>query len=105
MEQKNQVNAYGGLGANGLDFGDAALISEEQADKEIQEAFSSAAVPVKPLRLDDEDLEDKDENLIENLETIDELIKCPSKLQSDVVDPDDQAPFEITDDSGYLKVL
>lgn len=95
MDQKNQVNAYGGLGANGLDFGDAALISEEQADKEIQEAFSSAAVPVKPKapRLEDEDVDEKeDENLIENLETIDELIKCPAKLQSDV-DPDDQAPF------------
>ena len=89
------MNAYGGLGANGLDFGDAALISEEQADKEIEEAFSSAAVPVKakPLKLDDEEVEEKeDENLIENLETIDELIKCPVKLQSDV-DPDDQAPF------------
>lgn len=57
----------------------------------MQEAFSTAAVPAKPkvLKLDDEEVEEKeDENLIDNLETIDELIKCPSKLQSDI-DPDD----------------
>lgn len=49
LEQKGQVNAYGGLGANGLDFGDAELISQDQAHKELHEAFSTAAVPVKPV--------------------------------------------------------
>ena len=63
MDQKGHVNAYGGLGANGLDFGDANLISEEQADKEMHEAFSTAAVPAKPkvLKLDDEEVEEKEE--------------------------------------------
>lgn len=63
MQERAQttVSAYGGLGAHGLDFGDAAIRGQGDHAKELNGSFSSSAMRYAPKI---EDMSDEDEYLV-----------------------------------------
>lgn len=61
----NSVGAYGGLGAQGLDFGQGGDPASKTKAKEIEGSFSGAAMKYAPKIVDseDEEFEDQEEEV------------------------------------------
>lgn len=115
MQQRDQVNAYGGLGKVGLDYEHGA--GEPQKTYEVP-AFSPALQHLNPLPKPEENLYDDDEEmLVADFEEIDvELKKIEPEVKEVVVpvvvapiveeDNKDQAAYQIpSSDDGYLQIL
>ena len=102
-KSKHSVSAYGGLGAKGLDFGEAGFRDVDKI-KEIEGSFSGSAAHLAPkFKMD----EDSDSML--NDDNLDDLEDIPLDMiedEQEIEDIDDSAPYPIPkEDSGYYQVL
>jgi len=105
---ENALSAYGGLGAHGLDFGEAGCPGGGATkQKELDGSFSRTAMQyatVQAHNSEEDDLlvgGDIQDEVEAELEKVDRVVR---ELDTDT--QDDQAAHEIPEtDAGYLKVL
>ena len=103
----NNVGAYGGLGAHGLDFGEDGGPSAQTKQKEVEGSFSGAAMKYAPKIVDpDEEMSQEEEEVQQEEEPPKPIETSLTHLKNEINDDDDDGPnFKITDDQGYIEVL
>ena len=108
MQNRDQVNAYGGLGKVGLDY--KHQVEDRNGDAYEVPAFSPAlahlAPKPKPQESDEELISESDEEMLcDGFEKMEDELK---QIDTSIVDedPEDAAAYQIpSTDEGFLKIL
>lgn len=105
MQNRDQVNAYGGLGKVGLDYKHSGE-QEEGGNYEVP-AFSPALLHLKPQpKEESEELENAsdEEMLVDDIDKLEDELKMIDDIVIDEQDDGPAYPIPTTDD-GFLKIL